>query len=261
MFFLLKNKFFVIFLAPFLLGAITVLGFSPYNLTIVNFFTFSILLFLILEVKKKTQSKYREKKSSRYFFYMGCTFGFGFFLLGNYWISISLTHDEMFIGLIPFALILIPLFLSLFFGFAILSIGTFAEKNINFILLFSVVFSIFEFLRGNLLTGFPWNLISYTWSWSPEVLQVLSLVGAYSLSLISITLFCSPFLFFQREIFKKNIIFTSFFLIIFIAFYSYGIFKINESSYKFDRDIKVKIVSPNFSLHDYNTYSEEFQIK
>ena len=46
MFFLLKNKFFVIFLAPFLLGAITVLGFSPYNLTIVNFFTFSILLFL-----------------------------------------------------------------------------------------------------------------------------------------------------------------------------------------------------------------------
>ena len=117
MFFLLKNNFFVIFLAPFLLVAITVLGFSPYNLTIVNFFTFSILLFLILEVKKKTQSKYREKKSSRYFFYMGCTFGFGFFLLGNYWISISLTHDEMFIGLIPFALILIPLFLSLFFGF------------------------------------------------------------------------------------------------------------------------------------------------
>ena len=54
MFTLLNNKFFVIFFAPFLLGAITVLGFSPYNLTIINFFTFSILLFLILEVKKKT---------------------------------------------------------------------------------------------------------------------------------------------------------------------------------------------------------------
>ena len=198
---LYNNKFFVILLTPFLLVALTVLGFSPFNLTFVNFFSFSILLFLILNVKKKTQSKYRKKKSSRYFFYLGCAFGFGFFLLGNYWISISLTHDEMFKGLIPFSLILIPLFLSLFFGLAIFLVGNFAEKNISFILLFSLVFSIFEFLRGNLLTGFPWNLISYTWSWSTEVIQILSLIGAYSLSLISITFFCIPFLFFQKMFF------------------------------------------------------------
>ena len=58
---LLNNKFFVIFLAPFLLGALTILGFSPYNFTFVNFFSFSILLFLILIIKKRTQSKYRKK--------------------------------------------------------------------------------------------------------------------------------------------------------------------------------------------------------
>ena len=68
---LLNNKFFVIFFAPFLLGAITILGFAPYNLTFINFFTFSILLFLILKVKKRTQSKYRKKRSNRYFFYLG----------------------------------------------------------------------------------------------------------------------------------------------------------------------------------------------
>ena len=95
---LLNNKLFVIFIAPFPLGAITILGFAPYNLTFINFFTFSILLFLILNNKKRTQSKYRKKRSNRYFFYLGCAFGFGFFLLGNYWISISLTHDEMFKG-------------------------------------------------------------------------------------------------------------------------------------------------------------------
>jgi len=258
---LLNNKFFVIFIVPFLLGAITILGFAPYNLTFINFFTFSILLFLILEVKKRTLSKYRKKKSYQYFFYLGCSFGFGFFLLGNYWISISLTHDEMFKVLIPFALIFIPLFLSLFFGLAILLVGTFAEKNIYFILLFSSVFSMFEFLRGNLLTGFPWNLISYTWSWSAEVIQILSLIGAYSLSLISITFFCIPFLFFQKKIVKKNIFFTLIFLIIFVGNYSYGMFKVNNNNYKFDKKIGVKIISPNFSLKDYNTKSEEFQIK
>jgi len=258
---LLNNRFFVIFLMPFLLGALTTLGFSPYNFTFINFFSFSILLFLILVVKKRTQSSYRKKKSRHYFFYLGCAFGFGFFLLGNYWISISLTHDEMFKGLIPFALILIPLFLSLFFGLAILLVGAFVEKDISFILFFSLVFSIFEFLRGNLFTGFPWNLISYTWSWSVEIVQILSLIGAYSLSLISITFFCIPFLFLKKEFVLRNIFFVLFCLIIFIGNYSFGKFKLNNSIYKFDKEINVKIISPNFSLNDYNNQSEEFQIK
>jgi len=246
---LFNNKFFVIYLAPCLLGAVTIFGFSPYNFTFINFFSFSILLLLIFIIKKKTQSKYRKKKSNRHFFYLGCTFGFGFFLFGNYWISISLTHEEMFKDLIPFALILIPLFLSLFFGLVILIVGPFSEKNIFFILFFSLVFSIFEFLRGNLFTGFPWNLISYTWSWSIESIQILSLIGTYALSLISVTFFCVPFLFFQNKIIKKNVIFL-------LIFYLYGLYKIDNSSYNFDESINVKIVSPNFSLKDYNTQNE-----
>ena len=100
--FLLNNKFIILILAPFLLGAATIFSFSPYNLTFINFFSFPILLSLILLVKKKTEPRYRKKKYNRYFFFIGCSFGFGFFLLGNYWISISLTHDDNFKILIPF---------------------------------------------------------------------------------------------------------------------------------------------------------------
>ena len=257
----LNNKFFVIFLAPFLLGAITILGFSPFNLTFVNFFTFSALLFLISIIKKKTYARYKKRKSKRYFFYLGCAFGFGFFLFGNYWISISLTHDDMFIGLIPFSLILIPLFLSLFFGLAIFTVGPFCEKNIHFILFFSLIFSIFEYLRGNLFTGFPWNLISYTWSWSIEFIQILSYVGTYSLSLLSVSFFCIPFLFLQKKIIKKNIIFSLIFLITFIVNYFYGLYKVDNSDFHFDENISVKIVSPNFSMKDYNNETEIYQIQ
>ena len=114
-------------------------------------------------------------------------------------------------------------------GFVILIIGPFAKKNIFFILLFSLVFSLFEFLRGNILTGFPWNLISYSWSWSLESLQILSLIGTYSLSLISITFFCIPFLFFKKEINKKNILFFLSFFIIFLGNYFYGYIKMNKA--------------------------------
>ena len=253
---LLNNKFFVIYLGPFLLGGVSVLGFAPYNFTFLNFFTFSILLFLILTIKKKTYSKYRKKKSSWYFFYLGCSFGFGFFLFGNYWISVSLTHEEIFKVLIPFSLLVIPLFLSIFFGIAILIVGPFIEKNIYFIIFFSLTFSLFEFLRGSILSGFPWNLISYTWSWSTESLQILSLIGAYSFSLISITLFCTPFIFFQKRILKKNIIFIFIIILIFISNYFFGLNKINNDKFLYNKSISIKIISPNISLKEYNYKSE-----
>jgi apolipoprotein N-acyltransferase len=243
------------------LGGLTVLSFSPFHLTFINFFSFPILLFIVLYVKEKTQSKYRKKKTNRYFFYLGCAFGFGFFLFGNYWIAISLTHEEMFKGLIPFALILIPLFLSFFFGLTVLIVGNFAERKLSFILLFSLIFSIFEFLRGNLLTGFPWNLVSYTWSWSIETIQILSLIGTYSLSLISITFFCIPFIFFKKTTIEKKFLFILPFCLIFITNYIYGIIKLSGDSYKFEEKINIKIISPNFSIVDYNTKSEESQIK
>ena len=257
---LLNNKFFVIYLGPFLLGGISVLGFAPYNFTFLNFFSFSILLYLISLVKKKTKSKYVKKKSNRYFLYIGCAFGFGFFLFGNYWISISLTHDEAFNNLIPFAILLIPLFLSLFFGFAILISSYFVENKFSFVLIFSLIFSLFEFLRGTILTGFPWNLISYTWSWSLETIQILSLIGTYSLSLLSITFFCSPFLLFNK-INKKKIIFISILIFFYLGNYFYGYNTIYNNSNKFDKNIYVKIVSPNFSLKDYSDFTELDQLK
>jgi len=258
---LLKNKFFVVFFGPFFLGAINVLSFPPYNLTFINFIVFSAILSFILIVKEKTHSKYRKKKSHIYFFFLGCAFGFGFFLFGNYWISISLTHDENFKNLIPIALILIPLFLSIFFGFVVLIVGPYAEKNISFLLFFSLIFSVFEFCRGNILTGFPWNLISYSWSWSIEFIQILSLLGTYSFSLISVTIFCSPFIFFKKKINKENFIFLFIILIFIIGNYFYGLHKLKNTNYNLDEKIIVKVVSPNFSLVNYNSQNEILQLK
>ena len=78
---LLNNKFFVIFLAPFILGAITIIGFPPYNLTFINFFSFSILLFLISIIKKKTQTRYKKKNKNVIFFTLAVHLVSDFFYL------------------------------------------------------------------------------------------------------------------------------------------------------------------------------------
>ena len=196
-----NKRFFIIFLFPLLLGGLTVLSFQPFNFFFVNFLSLSLLFFSIVYVKKKSKSIYRKKPYLKNLFILGTSYGFGFFFFGNYWIAYSLTFDESFKFLIPLSLILIPLFLSLFFSLPILLIGNFCEKNISSIFLTSLAFSLSDFIRSKILTGFPWNTWSYSLSWSIESLQILSTIGLFSLNLLIITIFfVRSVFFFKRKI-------------------------------------------------------------
>jgi len=116
-----KNKNYIFFFTPFILGFFTSFSFSPYNFTFINFLTFPVLLYL-LNVGKKF------KLNNKYFFLIGWFFGFGYFLSGLYWISISLTYEEIFRYLIPFAVILVPAFLAIFYGISTLILKKFVLK-------------------------------------------------------------------------------------------------------------------------------------
>ena len=183
-------------------------------------------------------------------FVFGCAFGFGYFLSNIHWITISLTFDESFTILIPVALIIIPLFLSVFIGLATMFCQKYVDNKVSFIIYFSILFSLFEFIRGTILTGFPWNLISYTWSQSIESIQILSLIGTYSLSLFSITLFCSPFLFFVNKNRIKNIVFLGIISLLFISNYIYGFIILKSDNSFTYSDTTIKIISSNISLKD-----------
>ena len=112
----LDNRFLTLFLFPFLIGSLSTLSFQPFNFTFVNFLILPIFFYLIIYINKKSKSVYRKKPYKKNLFYFGTAFGFGFYLSGIHWITNALTFDENFKILIPFGLILIPLFLSLFFS-------------------------------------------------------------------------------------------------------------------------------------------------
>ena len=120
-------------------------------------------------------------------------------------------------------------------------------------LFFSLVFSILEFIRGSILSGFPWNLIAYSWSWSLEIIQVISIIGTYSLNLISITIFSLPFILFVKTKYNKKYWFLSFLLILFATNYLYGFKVLSQSKEKNIKthDFVIKIVSPNIDLKEF----------
>ena len=128
---IIQNKLFV-YITTLIIGLLTSYSLPPYSFFFINFITFPILFFFLI-------LNYQNGKWTS--FKIGWFFGFGYFMSNLYWISNSLTFEEIFKPLIPFSLILIPLFLGLFYGLVTISCFFFNLKsNISSILTFSFFF-------------------------------------------------------------------------------------------------------------------------
>ncbi len=248
---LFDNRYFILFILPFLLGSLSVLSFQPYNFTIINFIIFPTFFYIIVFISKKSHSVYRKKPFKINLFIFGLFFGFGFYLSGVSWIVHSLTYDDNFKILIPFGLIFIPLFLSLFIAIPVLLIGPNLRLNFSSLILFSGALAFSDYLRANLLTGFPWNLWAYSTSWMIEIMQVLNHIGLYAYNLIVVTLFTLPVIFFFKLSLIKKLLSLFVSTLFILSLYIYGNFTINKNK-KFlstlDQKQLVKVISPDFEL-------------
>ena len=246
----LVNAAYIIFL-----GVISSYSLPPYNYFIINFFTFS-LFFIFLYTKRK------QNLVNKSFFKYGWFFGFGYFVSSLYWISISLTFDESFKFLIPLAIILLPTFLAIFYGTITYLFSVFySKKLINSFLTFSVLFGSIEFVRGFIFTGFPWNLIAYSFSENIYFIQILSVIGTYSFNLICISLFCVPAVFILRQN-RKQIVVCFFFILISTFFLIFGNFKNNQfnSLDNVKNPFVIRAISPNISLDRFYSKQDELKI-
>ena len=248
-----NSRFFLIFFSPFILGTLTVFSFQPFNLNYINFLIIPILFLLTTYVQKKSRNTFRKKPYLLNLFLIGYLFGVGFFLTGTHWISNALTFDENFKFLIPISVIGLPLFLGIFFGLGNLLVGPFLRNNFISILLFSSSLAFMDYIRSKILTGFPWNIWAYSWSWQTETLQSLFYLGFFSFNLFSIIIYCLPLLLIFKK--KKNLIFFFLISLIFLGNFIYGssiIKKNDENLVKLklnsDNSIYTKIISPNFDL-------------
>ena len=225
------------------MGAITSLSLPPFNYFIINFF--SLTLFFLFLFKK-----INLHKNFLIFFFYGWLFGFGYFTTNLYWISISLTFDENFKFLIPITIILIPSFLSLFYGLMTYIFAVFSKgKTVGSFFLFSLIFGTIEFIRGTILSGFPWNLIAYSFSNQLELLSIISVIGTYGFNLFCISLFtCPAVLILEQK--KKGMFICSFFIFLTIFLFMYGLFYKNKfnNSEKEIYSYNLRVLGSNISI-------------
>jgi apolipoprotein N-acyltransferase len=164
-----------------LLGVLAAAALPPVDMVPLLVVSFSGLVWLAADLSRPREA-----------FVLGWSFGFGFFLAGFYWIALALLVDiAAYWWLLPLAVIALPVCFGVFSGVALVAYerigarGVFARACA-----LGVTWTASEWLRGHILTGFPWNLIGYVWSGgfpgADTVLQTTAAIGIYGLSLITV---------------------------------------------------------------------------
>ncbi len=192
-------------------------------------------------------------RSRRGAFAVGWAFGFGFFVPGLYWIAFALTVDlAAFFWLIPFAVAGLPAVLAIFTGLATLALHMLPLAGLPRVLGFAVLWGLAEWLRGHLFTGFPWQLVGYGWvAWAP-VLQSVSVIGIYGLSLLTVAATALPAALVDRAGLgwsRSGIVAGLVAILLFGGMAAAGAVRLTEPAGEV-ADVRLRLVQPNIAQVD-----------
>lgn len=124
-------------------------------------------------------------------FWVGWLAGFAYFFIGCWWVAEAFFVNPEQAWMAPFAASLLPMGLGLFFGTATALYRRFAPAGARRVLVFAALFCLLEWLRGHVLTGFPWNPAGTAWAAGGAMSQFAAVVGVYGLSLVTVAAFAA----------------------------------------------------------------------
>ena len=168
-------------------GALSALAMAPFNAWPVLFLTFPIAIWLI---DGAGAGRWRGVPAAAM---SGFWFGLGYFVVGLYWIGYAFLVDApTFAWLMPFAVLGLPAYLALFTaaGFALARLLW--TRDASRLLALAISLTTMDWLRGHLLSGFPWNSFGYALSEPLALAQTASLIGLWGMTFLTVAIFASP---------------------------------------------------------------------
>ena len=216
-------------------GAFSALGFAP-----IEFFPALLLgyaaLLLLLDAADAGPHPMRAG------FGAGWAFAFGQFLIGWHWIGYAFLVDpSAHLWQMPFALVILTAGQALYAGIACTLALYFWQDGPARLLVFAVLYGAGEWLRGHVLTGFPWNLPAYGWGASLSILQCMSLIGAYGLSFLTILLGASLADFTRSRAWRAPLAM----LLLFLVLWGGGALRLMENPTQNVAGVSLRIVQPD----------------
>ncbi|MFK7901663.1 MAG: apolipoprotein N-acyltransferase, partial [Nitratireductor sp.] len=110
------------------------------------------------------------------------------------------------------------------------------------------------YLRGTILTGFPWNTIGYAAMINPLMMQSSAVLGLYGVTFFALIIFASPLVSLTSTTKDldgkrpKGVLYFALFLS--VLHIGYGAYRLSANPTKFNDEASLRIVQPNINQAD-----------
>lgn len=237
-------------------GALSSLAMAPTHLWPLLFVTFPVLVWLI---DGAAAGRFNGVAAAAL---TGWWFGFGYFLAGLYWVGAAFLVDAKIFGwLLPFAVTLLPAGLALFTaaGFALARLLW--RPGAQRILALAVGLTIAEWLRGHVLTGFPWNTFGYALTGPLTLAQFASLIGIWGLTFIAIAVFASPAtLIDDAGETRRRWLPLAASAVVLVLMTAFGALRLQATPTTFVPDVRLRILQPNLQQDQKFNYAARHEV-
>ncbi len=123
----------------------------------------------------------------------GWWWGFGYHLAGLWWLGAAfLVEADKFAWAMPLGVVALPAFLAIFPAAGFAMARMLWPTGAGRLLVLAATLALSEWLRGHVLTGFPWNVYGMMLAGPSWFAQSASLIGLYGLTAVAIAIGAAP---------------------------------------------------------------------
>ncbi len=240
----------------FVAGAASSLALAPINAWPILFLTFPILIWL---VDGSAAGRWSGAITAAI---AGWCFGFGYFVAGLYWIGYAFLVDaKTFAWLLPVAVAGLPAYLALYTALGLAAARLIWVRGPTRVLALAATLAGAEWLRGHLLSGFPWNAFGYALTEPLALAQSVSLTGIWGLTFLCIAICASPAVLaddLADTPHPRRPLIVG--LLVLAALTSYGVVRLWQHPTTYVDGVKLRIMQPNLQQDEKFNYAAKEQV-
>jgi apolipoprotein N-acyltransferase len=178
----------------------------------------------------------------------GWWLGFGYFLAGLWWLGAAmLVEADQFAWALPLAVLGLPAALALFPALGFIFARALWSSGSLRIFALAAGLGAAEWLRGHMLTGFPWNDFGMALAQAGPLGQGAALIGLHGLDLAAILIFAAPATIVDRgpgERFLSNGAARTAAALL-VALTAYGTLRLGAHPTEYVDGVKLRLMQPN----------------
>ena len=222
-----------------LAGAIAGFAMPPFGLWPLLFIALPVLVWSL------------DQASWRRAFASGWLFGLGYFTVCFYWIGIAFLVDAAtYLWMMPFMVGALAGGMALYWGLAATAVTLMRRRGLARIITFAILIAMAEWLRGHLLTGFPWTAPGLAAEAMGGLAQTAALTGMPGLTLLIALWAALPAVAGFAGTSRRERLGAVVLLALLPAFWLWGSYRLASADDEAQAGIALRIVQPNVAQDD-----------